>query len=37
MLVVFLWASYHYFRAGRTIRQDLYKAPASSAVDVPFV
>ena len=27
MLVVFLWASYHYFRAGRTIRKDLYKSP----------
>jgi predicted MFS family arabinose efflux permease len=25
MLVVFVWASFHYFRAGRTLRQDLYE------------
>mgnify|MGYP001556625170 CR=1 FL=1 len=27
MLVVFVWASFHYFRAARTLRQDLYEAP----------
>jgi hypothetical protein len=36
MLVVFVWASYHYFRAGRTLRQDLYQAPAlPSAEAIP--
>jgi predicted MFS family arabinose efflux permease len=27
MLVVLIWASYHYFRAGRTLRRDLYRPP----------
>jgi predicted MFS family arabinose efflux permease len=35
MLVVLVWASYHYFRAGRTLRQDLYQPPVEPVSPTP--
>jgi predicted MFS family arabinose efflux permease len=37
MLSVFVWASYHYFRAARTLQKDLYQSPNEMASTEPLL